>query len=62
MVKIRHNGIIVDYKQLLKKQKQELKKKIAKIRKIIIPSNYTQEDKRCQMCWDPNTYEVNSCP
>ena len=62
MVKIRYNGIIVDYNQLINKQKQEVKKKISKIRKIIPPSNYTQENERCLMCWDPNTYEVNSCP
>ena len=62
MAKIRYNGIIVDYNQLIKKQKQEVKKKISKIRKIIPPSNYTQENERCHMCWDPNTYEVNSCP
>ena len=67
MAKIRYNGImvtgiIVDYNQLIKKQKQEVKKKISKIRKIIPPSNYTQENERCLMCWDPNTYEVNSCP
>ena len=62
MVKIRYNGIIVDYNQLINKQKQEVKKKISKIRKIIPPSNYTQENERCHMCWDPNTYEVNSCP
>ena len=29
-----------------------------------IPSHYTKDvkDKRCKMCWDPYTYEVNSCP
>ena len=29
-----------------------------------IPSNYTKnlKDKRCTVCWDPNMYEVNSCP
>ena len=28
-----------------------------------IPSHYTKDvkDKQCKMCWDPNTYAVNSC-
>ena len=26
-----------------------------------LPSDYTQEDKQCQMCWDPFTEEVNWC-
>ena len=29
---------------------------------IEIPFEYTKEGDKCQMCYDPNTIEINSCP